>query len=72
MSISGGSITEATISELTPSTAYSIEVAAVNSADIGVYNSPIIAETHNTSKYTCHTGDVSNLYIFCRCISQSE
>ena len=38
MSISGGSVTEATISGLTPSTTYSIEVAAVNGAGTGVYS----------------------------------
>ena len=40
MSVSGGSVTEATISGLTPSTIYSIEVATVNSAGIGVYSDP--------------------------------
>ena len=42
MSVSGGSVTEATISELMPSTAYTIEMAAVNSAGTGVYSSPPI------------------------------
>ena len=51
MSVSGGSVTEATISGLTPSTNYSIEVAAVNNIGTGVYSSPMIAETH-MSKYT--------------------
>ena len=46
MSVSGCSVTEATISGLTPSTTYSIEVAAVNSAGIGVYSDPpVIVET---------------------------
>ena len=40
MSVSGGSVTETTISGLTPSTTYSIEVAAVNSVGIGVYSDP--------------------------------
>ena len=56
MSVSGGSVTDATISELTLSTTYSIEVAAVTGVDhIGVYSSPIFKETdgkhlwmHNT------------------------
>ena len=39
MSVTGGDATEATISGLTPSTMYSIEVAAVNSAGIGAYSS---------------------------------
>ena len=51
--VSGGSLTEATISSLMPSTTYSIQVAAVNSAGIGVYSDPpVIIETH-PSKYTC-------------------
>ena len=41
MSVSGGSVTEVTISGLTPSTTYSIEVAAVNSAGVGVYSERI-------------------------------
>ena len=56
MSVSGGSITETTISGLTPTITYSIEVAAVNSAGNGVYSSPISAETpsETLSRYTCH------------------
>ena len=45
MSVSGGSVTEVTISGLTPSTTYSIEVAAVNNAGTGVYSDPVIVET---------------------------
>ena len=40
MSVSGGSVTEATISSLMSSTTYSIQVAAVNSISIGVYSDP--------------------------------
>ena len=44
--VSGGSVTEATISSLMPSTTYSIQVAAVNSAGTGVYSDPpVIVET---------------------------
>ena len=44
--VSGGSVTEATISSLMPSTTYSIQVATVNSAGIGVYSyPPVIVET---------------------------
>ena len=44
--VSGGSVTEATISSLMPSTTYSIQMAAVNSAGIGVYSDPpVIVET---------------------------
>ena len=49
MSVSGGSVTEATISGLSLST-YSIEVAAVNSAGTGVY-SDVIMNTTQLSKY---------------------
>ena len=46
VSVSGGSVTEATISGLTPSTTYSIEVAAVTGVNrIGVYSSPVTGET---------------------------
>ena len=46
MSVSGGSVTEATISGLTASTTYSIEVAAVTGENrIGVYSSPIFKKT---------------------------
>ena len=44
MSVSGGSATETTISSLTPSVLYTIEVAAVNSAGTGIYSYPLIAE----------------------------
>ena len=41
MFVSGGSFTEITISNLTPSTTYNIEVAAVNDADTGPFSSSI-------------------------------
>ena len=40
MSVSGGSVTEATISSLMSSTTYSIRLAAVNSINTGVYSDP--------------------------------
>ena len=40
MSVSGASVTEATISSLMSSTTYSIQVAAVNNINIGVYSDP--------------------------------
>ena len=46
------SITEATISSLMPSTTYSIQVAAVNSAGIGVYSDPPVIIETLPSKYT--------------------
>ena len=46
MSVSGGSVTEATIFGLTPSTTYFIEVATVNSVGTGIYSDPpVIVET---------------------------
>ena len=50
-SVSGGATTEATISGLTHSTTYEIEVAAVNSAGTGVYSNSITAETDGKSYY---------------------
>ena len=45
MSVSGGNVTETTLFGLTPSTTYSIEVAAVNSAGIGVYSDAVMTKT---------------------------
>ena len=41
MSVSGASVTETTISSLMSSTNYSIQVAAVNSAGVGLYSDTI-------------------------------
>ena len=43
MSVPGGTVTEASLPIVASSTTYSIEVAAVNSAGIGVYCDPITA-----------------------------
>ena len=43
--VSGGDTRQTTISGLNPSTNYSIQVAAVNSAGIGVYSTPHIIQT---------------------------
>ena len=52
MPVSGGSVTEATISGLTPSTNYSIEVAAVNNVSTGVYSDPpVIVEIPRSKWY---------------------
>ena len=45
VSVSGGGATMTTISGLTASTEYSIEVAAVNSAGTGVYSNAIMQLT---------------------------
>ena len=45
VSVSGGGATMRLISGLMPSTTYSIEVAAVNNAGIGVYSPVIMKET---------------------------
>ena len=47
VSVSGGGATMTTISGLTSSTTYTIEVAAVNNAGTGVYSPVIIKETAN-------------------------
>ena len=49
--VSGDSIVEAIISNLDPSTIYTIEVAAANSARTGVYSYPVIAETPQSEVY---------------------
>ena len=49
MNVSGGSVTEVTISSLMPSTTYSIQVAAVNRVGIGEYSTSITAETDSES-----------------------
>ena len=46
---SGGMVT---ISGLSPATMYKVEVAAVNSADTGVYSSPVMATTPD-SMWSC-------------------
>ena len=46
-SVSGSSVTEATISSLMSSTTYSIQVAAVNSAGTGVYSDFLIVRTES-------------------------
>ena len=40
-----GAVREATISELSPSTEYTVSVAAVNSQDIGPYSDGMMVET---------------------------
>ena len=51
MSVSGSSITEATISSLMSSTTYFIQVAAVNSAGTGVYSDNCIVHTESKCMY---------------------
>ena len=52
LSVSGDSVTEATVLYLMPSTTYSFEVAAENSAGIGVYgNMSTIVKTILMSKF---------------------
>ena len=41
MNVTGGAATETTITELTPSTTYSIEVAAMNTINTGKYSDPL-------------------------------
>ena len=44
-SVSGGATTDATISGLTKDTSYDIELAAENSAGVGVYSDPLLVGT---------------------------
>ena len=53
MSVSGGSVTEATISGLMSFTAYSIEVAAINSAGTGVYSDVRVVQTESKCILHC-------------------
>ena len=46
--VSGASQTETTISNLMPSTTYTVEVAAVNSAGTGNYSDPLTTRTDGT------------------------
>ena len=46
-----GDLNEVTISELTPSTTYSIQVAAVNSEGTGPYSDLIIIDTPDSELY---------------------
>ena len=45
MRVLGASVTKATLSSLMSSTTYSIQVAAVNSAGVGVYSDLLIVQT---------------------------
>ena len=51
VNVSGGDVTQYTISGLKPSTAYSVQVAAMNSAGTGPYTSPLMIETPYNSKH---------------------
>ena len=52
--VSGGDTSQTIIPGLNPSTTYSIEVAAVNSAGIGVYSDPPVIIETLPSKYTAY------------------
>ena len=67
MSVSGGSVTEATISSLMSSTTYSIQVAAVNSAGIGVYCDLLTVQTeseHNPTHQCSELYCISLLQVY--------
>ena len=48
MNVSGGGVTQTIISGLELLTLYSVEVAAVNSAGVGLYSDGITAETQDS------------------------
>ena len=58
VNVSGGEATQTIISGLTPSTNYSIEVAAVNSFGTGVYNNVIFQLTRGTSTHLIYTKQI--------------
>ena len=45
-----GNVTEATISGLSPSTVYSVQVAGINTAGTGEYSDPLILTTRNSER----------------------
>ena len=49
MTVSGSNTTEATITNLIPSTMYIVQVAAINDADDGVYSDPSLTVSTNDS-----------------------
>ena len=51
MNITGASVTEATIFNLILSTNYSIQIAAVNNAGVGVFSNATIIKTAEQSKF---------------------
>ena len=53
MSVSGGDASHTTISGLRPSRTYSIQVAARNSAGIGLYSTPINRLTLGNNNSEC-------------------
>ena len=48
--VSGASVTEVTLSSLLKYTNYSVQVAAVNSADTGVFSEPVLQLTNDKGK----------------------
>ena len=63
VSVSGGGITETTISGLQSSTTYTIEVAAVNGAGIGPFSHPITTTTNGIIGYTRYTCCFNNFLL---------
>ena len=60
MTVSGASTTQTTITGLNPSTTYSIQVAAVNSAGTGVYSDPEMSET-----LPSEADNVNEIMVYC-------
>ena len=65
VNVSGGDVTEYTISGLMPSTAYSVHVATVNSAGTGPYSDHLIANTKGI--WRLHAQCTMILHILTRC-----
>ena len=55
MTVSGSNTTEATITNLIPSTTYIVQVAAINDADDGVYSDPLTASTNDSTGHSATT-----------------
>ena len=55
MTVSGSNTTEATITNLIPSTMYIVQVAAINDAGDGVYSDPPTASTNDSTGHSATT-----------------
>ena len=65
MTVSGASVTKVTLSSLLKYTNYSVQVAAVNSADTGVFSEPVLQLTNDKSRADhCIIHDPCCVYIY--------
>ena len=76
MSVSGASVTKITVLSLMSSTTYSIQVAAVNSAGVGVHSDLLIVQTEGTLSFCVLYNYVCKVCLtnipYYSCIPQSQ